>query len=337
MSIQKQVRLNVLPTVEETIMEALCNSEDMLAKANQLWMMLDDMAESNPESYHQFMQQQLKDAKQHYAPAEPYMCLKTCILEPTEKSLFVNLCRWNQVPAPQSPSDPVPLRAGKMEEISEKSEFYTVLDIAYNQSVIEKGKDDPKMKDQLIRLSLKYIEEQYNIILSNSYTITKFKLKGSLARMRQSLRREQAPVALSQKTLQKEVTLDQLRNIITKEDSSDLTLLMENTVPSKTCLIEEISTTEQPEELCTPAYEVTIIKDMNEKPLKVELKVELPEVHCVSECDLSVSEDDVLIECPAKYKLHLDLPQSVNEEATTAAFHSQKKVLLITMPVSEKK
>uniref|UniRef100_A0A670KGI0 PIH1 domain-containing protein 2 n=1 Tax=Podarcis muralis TaxID=64176 RepID=A0A670KGI0_PODMU len=303
---------------------------DMLAKVNQLWTMLDDLAESNPESYHQFMQQQLKDAKQHYAPAEPYMCLKTCILEPTEKSLFVNLCRWNQVPAPQSPSDPVPLRAGKMEEISEKSEFYTVLDIAYNQSVIEKGKDDPKMKDQLIRLSLKYIEEQYNIILSNSYTITKFKLKGSLARMRQSLRRGQGIKYFPPLTVE-HITDTSI------EDSSDLTLLMENTVPSKTCLIEEISTTEQPEELCTPAYEVTIIKDMNEKPLKIELKVELPEVHCVSECDLSVSEDDVLIECPAKYKLHLDLPQSVNEEATTAAFHSQKRVLLITMPVSEKK
>ncbi|XP_061448269.1 PIH1 domain-containing protein 2 [Rhineura floridana] len=313
-------------------MEGLCDAEDTLARASQLWTMLDDMAKSNPESYHQFMQQQLKDAKQYYAPAEPYMCLEARILDPTEKSLFVNLCRWNRIPGPQSPSDPVPLRAGKMEEVSDKSEFYSVIDIAYNPSVFEKGKNDRAMKDQLIRLSLKYIEEHYNMTLFHSYTIVKFQLKGSLERMRQSLRREQAPV--SQKNLRKEMTLNQLRNIVTKKDSSDRTLL-ENMVPSKTCLIEEISSTEKPEDLCTPAYEVTTRTDANGKPLKIELKVELPEVHCVSECNLSICKDDVLIECPTKYKLHLDLPWSVNEEATAATFYKRKRVLLISMPVCQ--
>lgn len=60
-------------------MEALRSSEEMLSKATQLWTMLDDMAENNPGSYRQFMQQQLKEAKQHYAPPEPRLCLKTCI------------------------------------------------------------------------------------------------------------------------------------------------------------------------------------------------------------------------------------------------------------------
>ncbi|XP_062995231.1 PIH1 domain-containing protein 2 [Elgaria multicarinata webbii] len=314
-------------------METLCDSEDTLAKVTQLWTMLDYMAESNPESYHRFMQQQLKDAKQYYAPPEPYLCLKTHILDPTEKSLFINLCMWNKVPAPHSPSEPVPLSAGKMEEVSDESELFSVLDIAYNPSVLERGKGDPVEKDQLIRLSLKYIEEHYSITLSHSYSIAKFKLKGSLERMRQNLRREQAPAVLSQKNTRKEVTLSQLGNIIAKDDSSELTLLMNHSVPSKTCIIEEISSTEAPEELCTPAYELTTRKDVNGEPLKVEVKVELPEVSHVSECNLSISKDDVLIECPNKYRLQLDLPESVNEEATTATFYKGKRVLRITMPV----
>ncbi|KAH0623336.1 hypothetical protein JD844_031552 [Phrynosoma platyrhinos] len=273
-------------------MEALCGSEDMLAKASQLWTMLDDMAESNPESYRQFMQQQLKDAKQYYAPPEPWLCLRTHILEDTaEKTLFVNICKWNRVPAPASPSERVPLTAGKMEEVTDKSGCYSILDIAYNPSVLERGENDPADKDQLIRLSLKYIEEHYNITLSHSYSTAKFKLQGSLQKMRQSLRREQAPpVPFPQKSTRTEVTLNQLRSIIEKEESRDVSLLMKNKAPAKTCLIEEISSTESPEELHTPAYEITTTKDTNGKPLKIELKVELPGVHSVSECHLSVSK-----------------------------------------------
>ncbi|XP_042330821.1 PIH1 domain-containing protein 2 isoform X2 [Sceloporus undulatus] len=306
-------------------MEALRSSEDMLAKATQLWTMLDDMAESNPESYRQFMQKQFKDAKEYYAPPEPWLCLRTHILEDAaEKRLFVNICKWNRVPEPASPSQRIPLTAGKMEEVTDKSGFYCILDVAYNPSVLERGKNDPAEKDQLIRLSLKYIEAHYNIALSQSYSIAKFKLKGSLERMRQSLRREQEPVPFSQKST-KTVTLNQLRNII-EEERRDVPLLMKNEVPAKTCLIEEIYSTESPEELCTPAYEIAIAKDTSGKPLKIELKVELPEVRSVSECHLSVSKDDVLIECLEKYRLQLDLPETVNEEATTAAFYKKKGI-----------
>ncbi|XP_053125231.1 PIH1 domain-containing protein 2 isoform X2 [Hemicordylus capensis] len=251
---------------------------------------------------------------------------------------------WNKVPAPQSPSDPVPVRSSKMEDISNKSGAYSILALAYNPSILEKGKENPAVRDQLIHLSLKYIEEHFRVVLSPCYSIEKFKLKGSLERMRQSLRGGQAPVPLSKQSTRqvtpsmkdssvKDLMLNQLRNITAKEDSSDLSLLMENITPSKTRLIEEISSTTMPEESCTPVYALTTSKDEHGKPLNVELKVELPEIRCISECSLSVSKDDVLIECPEKYRLHLNLPQAVNEEATAATFYKRKGVLLITMPI----
>ncbi|KAM6432191.1 PIH1 domain-containing protein 2 isoform 1-T3 [Liasis olivaceus] len=311
-------------------MEAFCSSEEMVTTATQLWEMLDDMAENNPESYHQFMQQQLKDAKQYYAPPEPCMCLKTCILEPIRTYLFINLCSWNRIPAPKSPSEPVLLSAGKMEALSDNSEIYSILDIAYNPSVLERVKDNPPEKDRLINMSLKYIEEHYNITLSHPCSVAKFKLKGSLERMRESLRREQPPLALSQNS-NKEVTLSQLRSL-TVEDNSGLILPPENPASSKKRLIEEISTTNRPE-VYKPAYEITTKKDADEKPLEIELKIELPDICCVSECNLSVSKDDVLIECLEKYRLQVDLPEPVDEETTSATFYKKKGVLLITMPV----
>nr|XP_020648780.1 PIH1 domain-containing protein 2 [Pogona vitticeps]XP_020648788.1 PIH1 domain-containing protein 2 [Pogona vitticeps] len=313
-------------------MESIRNSEDMLAKASQLWTMLDDMAENSPESYRQFMRQQMKEAKEYYAPPEPYLCLRTHILAPTEKILFVNICGWNRVPAPCSPSEPVSLSAGKIQEVSHPSELYSIIDIAFNPSVLERRNEDVTDKDQLIHLVLRYIEEHYDITLSPSYSRENFKLKGSLERMRQSLRKEQPPLALSKNTKQ-EVTLCHLGNMVAKEDSGDLPVRRKDAQPAGRCLIEEVSCTESPEELCTPAYEIATRKDANGKPLKIELKVKLPELRRISECSLSISKDDLLLECPGKCRLQLDLPEVVNEEAATATFHKRKGVLLITMPV----
>ncbi|XP_039206488.1 PIH1 domain-containing protein 2 isoform X3 [Crotalus tigris] len=312
-------------------MEALCSSEEMLSKATQLWTMLDDMAENNPGSYRQFMQQQLKEAKQHYAPPEPWLCLKTCISEPTKTCLFVNLCSWNRIPAPKSPLEPILLSAGKMETLSDNSEICSILDIAYNPSVLERVKDNPPEKDQLIHISLKYIEEHFNVTLSHSWSVAKFKLKGSLERMRESLRKEQPPLAVSQNNSNKEVPLNQLRSLMA-EDSSGLILPPENPTASKKHLIEEISTTDKPE-VHKPAYEMTTKKDADEDPLEIELRIELPDVCGVSECNLSISKDDVLVECLEKYRLQVDLPVSVDEEATSATFYKKKGILLIRMPV----
>uniref|UniRef100_H9GMA5 PIH1 domain-containing protein 2 n=1 Tax=Anolis carolinensis TaxID=28377 RepID=H9GMA5_ANOCA len=309
--------------------------EEVLGKAAQLWTMLDDLAESQPEKYRQFMQQQMKEARQHLAPPEPHLCLKAHRKDNTAgKTLFVNVCAWKRVPAPQSPSERVPFTAGKMEELSDKSGPYSIVDIAFHPSVLEKGKNDPKEKDRLMCLCLKYIEEHYSVTVSPSYSILKFKLKGSLERMRQSLRREQVPAALSQK----DVTLDQLRNIIEEEEEKDLLLLRKNQAPAKPGLIEEIPCAEEsPRGYLTPAYEIATTKDANGDPVEIELRVELPEVDSVSECDLRVSKDDVLIECLNKYRLRLDLPEMVNEEATAAIFHKKKGVLVITMPVRPSK
>ncbi|XP_026536738.1 PIH1 domain-containing protein 2 [Notechis scutatus] len=317
-------------------MEALCSSEEMLTKATQLWTMLDDMAENNPKSYCHFMQQQLKEAKQHYAPPEPCLCLKTCILEPTKTCLFINLCSWSRIPAPKSPSEPILLSAGKMETLSDNSEICSILDVAYNPSVLERVKDSPPEKDLLIRMLLKYAEEHFNVTLSQSWSVAKFKLKGSLERMRESLRREQPPLTVSQRNPNKEVTLSQLRSL-RAEDSSGLILPpAKNPAASKKRLIEEISTTNKPEGL-KPAYQMTTKKDADDKPLEVELKIELPGVCGVSECNLSVSKDDVLVECLEKYRLRVDLPASVDEEATSATFYKKEGVLHIRMPVYQEK
>lgn len=90
----------------------------------------------------------------------------------------------------------------------------------------------------------------------------------------------------------KELTLDQLLKSMEAENCHNAPALLEDesVTQPKAHLIEEITSAEMPEELSTPIYNMITIKDANSKPFKIELKVELPKVSSVSECDLRISK-----------------------------------------------
>ncbi|KFZ49317.1 PIH1 domain-containing protein 2, partial [Podiceps cristatus] len=251
--------------------------------------------------------------------------------------LFINVCSWKRVPAPKGPTDPTPVSAGPLEEVSGEGDFYSVIDIAYNPDVLQRVEENPEKIEHLIRLTLKFVQERCNLILSYLYTIESFKLKGSLEMMQQRLKGRQIPTPHLSQNAKKELTFDQLLHTMEVEDRSNAFALLkeESVTQSEVPLIEEITSTEVPEELSTPVYDMISVKDANEKPLKIELRIELPKVSSVSECDLRISKDDVMIEVPEKYKLQLDLPELVDEEKATAVFNKGKRILFITVPVAK--
>ncbi|KAI5943344.1 PIH1 domain-containing protein 2 [Manis javanica] len=308
----------------------------VLTQVTQLWNLLDDLAESNPESYRKFIEQQLAQGSRLPAEPEPQLCLQTRILKPKEKVLFINLCQWKRIPAPQSTSHPVPVSVGRPEDISEASDVYTVIDVAYNPGVLQAAGKDQGKKDQLIRMAMQCIEEQLQYTLSYSYHITKSRIKGSIQRMKHNLMGNQADATDLRGKMRKELTLEQIRSsTVSNPHHFPQLLLPKDQVSSKAgCLIEEISSKDIQAEMKKPAHELKIVVDQNEKPLKIELKVELPGVNSVSLCDLSVSEDDLLIEVSEKYRLHLNLPESVDTEMTTAKFIKEKATLIVTMPLA---
>uniref|UniRef100_A0A2K6GCQ2 PIH1 domain containing 2 n=1 Tax=Propithecus coquereli TaxID=379532 RepID=A0A2K6GCQ2_PROCO len=268
------------------------SSKGLLTQVTQFWNLLDDLAESDPEGYEKFIQQQLKEGKQLCAAPEPQLCLQTKILKPKEKILFINLCQWKRIPAPQSTTHPGPLSVGKPEDMTETSDAYTIIDVAYNPDVLQVAEKDQMKKDQLIQMTMKCIEEQLQFTLSHSYHITNFRIKGSIQRMKQSLVGIQADSTDLTEKIKKELTLEQIKSsTVSNPDHFPQLLLPKDQVSGKAeCLIEEISSTEIHVEMKIPAYELKIVQDQNEKPLKIELKVELPGINSVSLCDLNVSE-----------------------------------------------
>ncbi|KFQ17342.1 PIH1 domain-containing protein 2, partial [Merops nubicus] len=230
-----------------------------------------------------------------------------------------------------------PVSAGPLEAASGGGDLYSIIDIAYNPDVLQRGEEDPEKMEHLIHLTLKFVEERCSLPLSRLYTIEPFTLKGSLELMRQRLRGGQRPTPHLSQNTKKALTVDELLQALEAEDCSHASLLLEegSVTESKVHLIEEMSSTDTPQEPRTPAYEMLTVKDANKKPLKIELKIQLPQVSSVSECDLRISKDDIIIEVPEKYKLQLDLPELVDEETTTAVFNKGKRVLFVTAPVAK--
>lgn len=272
------------------------SSKGLLTHISQFWSMLDDLAENDPERYRNFIQQELKDGKQLCADPEPRLCFQTKILKPKEKVLFINLCQWERIPAPQSATHPVPVSVGRPEDFSETSDAYTIIDVAYNPGVLQAAEKDQGIKDQLIRMAMLCIEERLQFTLAQSYHVTSFRMKGSIQRMKESLMGIKTDFPNFKEMMRTDNTLERIRSSAVSEPNHlPEVLLTKKQVSAKgRCLIEEISSSETQVEAKKPAYELKVVKDPNEKPLKIELKVELPGIKAVSLCELSVSEAQVL-------------------------------------------
>ncbi|XP_073513217.1 PIH1 domain-containing protein 2 [Phyllobates terribilis] len=326
-------------------MDTNMSPDQLLSQVNQFWSMLDDMAESNPQSYQKFIQRHVEEGKEFMAPPEPHWCLQTKIPDPDERLLFINICGWRRIPAPESDGHPVPLVAGELVDLTDGA----VISIAYSPEVLKKADEDLVEQDQLIRLAMKYIEQQLRVVLSHSYRIAPFKLKGAIQQMRNSLElKGKKPKKTKGKTeaVPDRSLLEQLRNIALKEEEKpkpSIERMTESTTKPKVGLIEVISSTELREEdlppppQCDlpppPQYDLTVIKDKSWKTQKLILTAQLQGVHCVSSCDLSVSKDDLLLEVPGKYRLCLDLPVLINEDTVTAKYNKANSSLTVSMSV----
>ncbi len=62
---------------------AAAGDDSMMNQAQQIWSMLDDMSQNDPQAYRKFIDKQLKEGREAMKPPEPNMCIKTRIIVST--------------------------------------------------------------------------------------------------------------------------------------------------------------------------------------------------------------------------------------------------------------
>ncbi|KAK2847427.1 hypothetical protein Q5P01_010426 [Channa striata] len=318
-------------------MSSTGGAEDVLQQVNQFWSMLDDLCDSDPEGYRKFIQKQMEEGAELSAAPELHSCLCTDMLEPKKGLLYVNVCSWKRVPAAQDPSKPLPLCAGKLEtDTNENQGLYTVLDVALNPAVLQECKNDKNAMNQVYMLMLSYAHRQHGLRLSQQYTVVSHSPKSSSDDLHRrfgfqqsrSISKDpetaiQTPAALLQQ-------ISCLRS--EKQDKEPAAqIICRPAEQKKKDLIQVISTTfVQPQK---PEYQLEVQTDPAGIALSLELTVELPKVCSMSECQLSISKNDVLLEVEDFYYLLLEFPNAVNEDTASAIFNKRKRRLTLRVDV----
>ncbi|XP_064650517.1 PIH1 domain-containing protein 2-like [Lineus longissimus] len=349
-------------------MEGL-SQENMMAKAQQIWTMLDDMSENNPQAYRKFIDKQKQESKEWTTPPETHMCVQTVMYEPTRQRVFMNFCAWLRVHGPKDDEAPIPVVGGPLLEDEDDDGIYSVVSLGFNPKVLEEFGRDSKNPEELkamVNLAISFVQDAHKVQLSRSYTILKrsIQCKGSEERTIKSLKsvfnkgdsetekqiddlkKSFAPM----QAMASEDVIGNVKNsngvtpnmdipILTKpgasfEQPDPAIRISADSKPAKPGLIQEISDSKVV--LPKPEYSV-VVKDVEgDRPRCIVFRLELPGVTSVRDCDLDISEDDLTLCVTNKYEICLQFPEKVLDDKASAKFSTKSSCLTLTMPTVKK-
>ena len=220
--------------------------------------------------------------------------------------VFVNICSWEQVPAPKSENDPIPVMAGELQEQVEEESTYTVVDIIFNPLVTKGVENSKDRKNLLIHVALDYLENTTSIQVTRKYKNLRIKFKGDPKQLLEYLkhrdeqgikphepRQDTAGVSETPESLL--IQLSSIGVSDMKSEKNPTVSLFETTNKPKKNLIEEISTTNSRDLPVSPNYVIEVKEATNTKPRRVLVKVDVPDVESSSQCQLHASMVKVIL------------------------------------------
>ncbi|XP_068173780.1 PIH1 domain-containing protein 2 [Antennarius striatus] len=306
-------------------------STDVLKQVSHLWSVLDSLSENDPEAYGRFIENQMKAGVEFSAPPELHSCLRTQIEGPNKGSSYINICSWKRVPAPEDPNRPLPMCAGKL-ETDTNEDWYTVSDVAVNPAVLQEHED----KTEVYMLALSFAQKHFGIRLSQQYTVVSCSPKSSPDDLYRRLGFQQWANASKQPDTASQTPGTLLQKISslrleTQNEDTKAQIICRPAEHKKTDLIQVISTTStEPQK---PEYQLEMKTDASGVLRCLELTVELPKICSVSDCQLRISKDDILLEVEDVYYLLLEFPKTVNEDTASAIFNKKKRRLTLRVDV----
>lgn len=327
------------------------SSDEMRKVAQQVWGALDKLADTNPEEYQKFINEQLKEGREMFVPPEPVFCLQ-CNVSSKRKNcrLYINVCKWTRVPRPKTDNDPIPVKGGTLRYLFEggKKTQDLLIDIAFNPSVLDECTKDTTLEFMLMSLAFDFVES-YAELRVDRKTCTKLKrplFKGLEEDIRCSLDEQWRGSLSKESRLDIGDSLLKQLSKMTTEDSKDDSKLpplklssaetQQKSAAKSAKLIEELASeaaaSVDSTGLIVPEHSVRLKEADSRHPVRVGVKVTLPGVKSVGEVDLEISKDDLQLRVGRRYRLTLQFPAAVSEDHTKANFNPRTTVLSITIP-----
>ncbi|ELU10021.1 hypothetical protein CAPTEDRAFT_21160 [Capitella teleta] len=332
------------------------SQDEMMRQAQSVWAMLEEMSERDPKAYRSFIDKHLAEGKEAMRPPQPHMCIATRLTGFPSGRFFLNVFSWQKMKAPANEQEAIPVFGGPVYLGKDDKGDYQVISVAFNPSVLKDYGLDCRSEEErqmLIHLALDFVCDVHKFKLSRDYSILckDEKCKGSLKKAQESILKKVngseddvknelgdlenmfGPMAAGcTDSLMKELSnisagKDEANNVITdKPLSQEIKMPFgDDSVPKQKSLIVEMDDSR--------THPVTPQHDLTKKDDRMLLKIKLPGVLSVAECQLDISDKDVLLKVEGQYHLQLPLPQVISVENSSAKFSKRSSTLTLTLQV----
>lgn len=266
---------------------------------------------------------------------------------------FVNVCSNNNVGIPFSTAESSKGRQGvhwsipyclvpPREDLDKKNKICTVYDVIFNPKTLELSKGDIKFKNLVNDTALGAVEESFNVSLDKlNVKFPKMQFKGfkHATVIRKKIKNFQTsdlfdipnypyPPINEDRNISSGSTAEKNNSKSYNKNKSNPDVQF--TIPNYT--IKHCSKIDMGDFTNDRMCKMTATI-----PNELVLAIDLPLLKCSSDASVDVTEKwlTLISENPAKYKLELNLPYSVDSNKGSAKFDVCKKVLHITLPVKK--
>lgn len=275
---------------------------------------------------------------------EPGFVIKTSI--DGKNKAFINVCKNPVIGRPVSKpvikddkrglswSIPYSQAPGR-EDRDNKNNRCTVYDVVFHPDTLHLAEKDVQFRKLVIDTALNAVEDSYNVKLDKkNIKLPKLKFKGMPFAAVIRKKSKNQPI-LSEEDMEFHKNL-KYPFAPPAEESKPIIKNFDDKKPDR-------------EKYTTPKYVIKhrsdidlqeFTYDKNAKinaaiPKELVIEINLPLLNSTNEANLDVMEKSLHLQCekPAKYKLDIQLPYSVNEEGGNAKFDKTRRLLIITLPV----
>lgn len=276
---------------------------------------------------------------------EPGFVVKTSV--DGKKKAFVNICKNKAIAEPWSKpviqdnskglSWSIPFsQAPGREDHDKKRNRCVVYDVVFHPNTLHLAEKNPAFKKLVVDTALSAIEDSYNVKLDKkNLKYPKLKFKGiPVATVIRKKSKKQPVLTEEEIEFQKNIKYPApppaedekkpvVRNFDNRNEDKGKYTIPKYAIKHRTGIdLQEFTYDKNCKINCAIPKELVI-------------EVNLPLLSSTKEVALDVMEKSVHLICekPAKYKLDIQLPYSVNEEQGNAKFDKDDRLLIITLPV----
>lgn len=213
--------------------------------------------------------------------------------------LFINVCKWSQVPQPKSDTDPIPVKGGTLRHLvkNDSKTPQLLFEIAFNPNIIEECCKQADLQQSLTDLSLNFVSDFAKLeIDKDSCKKLKAAFKGtredlgySLDDRLKHLLHKESKLDIGDSILDELHRRDLLGDVSEDCDWNGDTLpslrLPSDAIPGRKLIEELPSGSDSGKQLKRPEYSIE-----QESGKRVMVTIILPGVTSVREVELDVSE-----------------------------------------------